>query len=84
MIPFREVPLTEAEFNEFGIYGGQGMRLLGFTDESDSPETVVQTIHKFIVDWDPDHRLNEREFAVIAMCIGLIWGHQVTRELNWE
>jgi hypothetical protein len=84
MLPVREVPLTEAEFHEFGLYAGQGMKLLGFADEADAPETVVRAIGRFIDEWDPEHATGERELAIIAMCIGLVWGHQVTRELGWQ
>lgn len=84
MLPFKEVPLTEAEFNEFGMYAGQGMQLLGFSDEADPPETVVAAIGRFIEEWDPAYVTGESEFAIIALCIGLVWGHQVTRALDWQ
>lgn len=85
-LPFQEVPMTEAELNEFGIYGGQGMRLLGFTDTSDSPEAVIIGLHQYVAEWNPAtlNLKTEREFAIIAMCLGIAWGHQLTRELNWE
>jgi hypothetical protein len=62
------------------------MRVLGYTDESESPETVVAALHRFVDDWNSDD-LNvktEREHAIIAMCLGIAWGHQITREMNWE